>query len=167
LQISCLRASVFSAMMLPRETDDPRPAMIVAMKEQILQSGSVVVYYATFEKGRIKELAKDFPEHADFLLPINERIWDQLDVFKYCFQDHRLALSKSIKVVLPTFVPELSYKVLNVQKGDQAQLEWRKMIDLNWEPTKQKLADDLKAYCELDTLAMVKLHEFLKTFMEC
>lgn len=105
---------------LNTETDDPRPAMIAAMKEQFLQSGSVVVYYATFEKGRIKELAQDFPEHADFLLPMNERIWDQLDVFKYCFQDHRLALSKSIKVVLPTFVPELSYKVLNVQKGDQA-----------------------------------------------
>jgi len=151
---------------LHTEGDDPRPPLIDAMRSHFQDKGSVIVYYAPFEKSRIKEMAKDFPEHANFLIPINDRVWDQLEVFKYCFDDHRLALSKSIKVVLPTFVPELSYKSLNVQKGDQAQLEWRKMIDLKWEPTKQKLANDLKAYCELDTLAMVKLHAFLKALIE-
>jgi hypothetical protein len=140
---------------------DPRPELIEAMKQHFLDSGSIVVYYAPFETSRIKEIAQDFPEHREFLLPLNKRIWDQLDAFKYCFEDHRLALSKSIKVVLPTFIPELSYKTLSVQKGDQAQLEWRKMIDIKWEPTRNKKADELRAYCELDTLAMVRLHDYL------
>ena len=48
-----------------------------------------------------------------------------------------------------------------MQKGDQAQLEWRRMIDIKWEPTKRQKITDLKAYCKLDTLAMVKLHEHL------
>jgi hypothetical protein len=146
---------------LHAENNDPRPGLIAAMHQHFLGKGSVVVYYAPFEKSRIKEMAEDFPDYANFLLSINERVWDQLGLFKECFNDHRLVLSKSIKVVLPTFVPELSYKLLNVQKGDQAQLEWRKMIDLKWEPSKEKLANDLKAYCRLDTLAMVKLHDFL------
>ncbi len=84
-----------------------------------------------------------------------------MHVFKKCVEDHRLALSTSIKVVLPTFVPSLSNKSLAVQKGDQAQLEWRKMIDIKWESTKRKKITELKAYCELDTLAMVKLHEYV------
>jgi antitoxin component of MazEF toxin-antitoxin module len=136
------------------------------MKEHLLKFGSVVVYYAPFEKTRIKELAMDFPEYAGFLTSINNRIWDQLDVFKHCFRDHRLALSKSIKVVLPTFVPELSYKDLNVQKGDQAQLEWRNMIELESEALKRNRVADLKAYCKLDTLAMVELHKFIKAIAE-
>jgi hypothetical protein len=151
---------------LHTEKSDPRPALISAMKEHLLKFGSVVVYYAPFEKTRIKELAMDFPEYAGFLTSINNRIWDQLDVFKHCFRDHRLALSKSIKVVLPTFVPELSYKDLNVQKGDQAQLEWRNMIELESEALKRNRVADLKAYCKLDTLAMVELHKFIKAIAE-
>lgn len=146
---------------LHTETSDPRPGLIDSMQGHFLDVGSVIVYYAPFEKSRIKEMAEDFPEHENFLLLLNDRVWDQLDVFRHCFDDHRLALSKSIKVVLPTFIPELSYKTLNVQKGDQAQLEWRKMISLKLDAAKTKQVDDLKAYCELDTLAMVKLHDFI------
>ncbi len=106
-------------------------------------------------------MARDLPEYESFLDDLTLRVWDQLDVFKSAFDDHRLALSKSIKVVLPTFVPALSYKTLSVQKGDQAQLQWRKMIDPIDPSAKQALIEDLKKYCEMDTLAMVKLHEYL------
>lgn len=144
------------------KTCDPRPELIATMKSHFLERGSLVVYYAPFEISRIKEMAKDFPQHADFLLPLCSRVWDELEVFKHCFDDHRLALSKSIKVVLPTYVPELSYNALNIQKGDQAQLEWQKMINLTGESDKQKLAKDLKEYCKLDTKAMVALYHFLE-----
>jgi hypothetical protein len=151
---------------LQMDTSDPRPPMIEAMQNHFKSSGSVVVYYQPFEKSRLKEMATDFPEHRDFLMAIHDRVWDQMDIFSKCVEDHRLALSTSIKVVLPTYIPELSYKDLDVQKGDQAQLEWRKMIDLKWQPTKEKLADSLKAYCELDTWAMVKLHQYLEQEIE-
>lgn len=146
---------------LHEELTDPREPLIEAMTEHFKEEGSVVVYYEPFEKSRLQEMAKDFPQHAEFLKGINERVWDQMHIFTQCVEDHRLALSTSIKVVLPTFVPSLSYKDLTVQKGDQAQLEWRKMLDIKWQPTKQKKAEELKAYCRLDTLAMVKLHEHI------
>lgn len=147
---------------LQMDAPDPRPAMIDAMKAHFKSQGTVVVYYKPFEKSRLKEMATDFPEHTDFLMSIHDRVWDQMDIFSQCVEDHRLALSVSIKVVLPTYIPELSYSDLDVQKGDQAQLEWRKMIDIKWQPTKEKLADALKAYCELDTWAMVKLHQYVE-----
>jgi len=125
-----------------------------------------VVYYENFGKSRLTELARDFPQRKDFLDALNARVWDQLEVFKQALNDHRLALSKSIKVVLPTFVPNLSYKNLNVQKGDQAQLQWKKMIDIKWGPAKTQEIEDLLAYCKLDTLAMVELHGYLESLVD-
>lgn len=146
---------------LHESLDEPREPLINAMKQHFESAGSVVVYYEPFEKSRLQEMAKDFPQHQEFLNSINDRVWDQMHVFTKCVEDHRLALSTSIKVVLPAFVPTLSYKNLVVQKGDQAQLDWRRMLDIKWEPTKRKKVTDLKAYCELDTLAMVKLHGYI------
>ncbi len=146
---------------LHTDATDPRPELLKAMQAHFLSQGSIVVYYAPFERGRLTEMARDLPEYESFLDDLTLRVWDQLDVFKSAFDDHRLALSKSIKVVLPTFVPALSYKTLSVQKGDQAQLQWRKMIDPIDPSAKQALIEDLKKYCEMDTLAMVKLHEYL------
>ncbi len=145
---------------LHTETSDPRLPLVDMMKSHFQDKGSVIVYYESFEKSRIGEMAEDFPEHAQFLNKINKRIWDQYEVFKYCFEDYRLALSKSIKTVLPTFVPDVSYQELNIQKGDQAQLVWREMI--NSQNKKLELEADLKKYCALDTLAMLKLHMFLQ-----
>ena len=51
---------------------------------------------------------------------------------------------------------------MNIQKDDQAQIELRKLIDLKYGSTKQKLVTYLNVYCELDILAMVKQYHFLK-----
>ncbi|WKZ25885.1 MAG: hypothetical protein QY322_01095 [bacterium] len=58
-------------------------------------------------------------------------------------------------------VPELSYKKLKVNKGDQAMLTWWEMVNSK---TKSE-AKDLLEYCALDTLAMVKIWEKLKTIL--
>jgi hypothetical protein len=146
---------------LHTDLNDPRPNLISAMQEHLKNTGSVVVYYDTFEKSRLKEMAADLPEHREFLMGVHDRVWDQLDVFKHCFEDYRLALSKSIKVVLPTFIPELSYKTLEVQKGDEAQLEWRNMLEVKPGPKKEQLISNLKEYCKLDTKAMIELHRYV------
>lgn len=58
-------------------------------------------------------------------------------------------------------VPELSYKKLKVNKGDQAMIAWWKMVngkDKQSLPLRgKKEAKDLLEYCSLDTLAMVKI----------
>ena len=78
----------------------------------------------------------------------------------------RLKISKgsaSIKNILPVLVPELTYKVLHIQKGDQAVERWEKMIDPETpQEEKDQIAKDLLEYCKLDTFAMVEIYRFLK-----
>lgn len=64
--------------------------------------------------------------------------------------------------ILPVLVPELTFKALNVQKGDQAVERWEKMINPNTsKEEKELIAKDLLEYCALDTMAMVKIYEYL------
>jgi len=62
---------------------------------------------------------------------------------------------------LPALVPELNYADLDdVQNGSDAQLAW--MQASGAEPEQRKaIADQLLAYCKLDTLAMVKIVDAL------
>jgi hypothetical protein len=73
--------------------------------------------------------------------------------------------SWSIKAVLPTVAPDLDYASLNeVQDGTAAQAAYAEMIDPTTEPArKQQLEHELREYCKLDTLAMVRLARFLAT----
>lgn len=60
--------------------------------------------------------------------------------------------SWSIKNVLPMMVPELSYSEMETGKGDQAMMEWWRLINdelLMDEAEKTKTA--LLEYCKLDT----------------
>ena len=81
---------------------------------------------------------------------------------KNYYVDARFKGSASIKNVLPVIVPELTYKVLGIQKGDQAVERWEKMIFADIHPDEKKeIKKDLLEYCKLDTLAMVRIWEFL------
>jgi hypothetical protein len=42
------------------------------------------VWNKTFEAGRNKEMAELYPEFAEFLLGLNQRIYDLADIFKQC-----------------------------------------------------------------------------------
>jgi hypothetical protein len=146
--------------------DDPRPPLIQALLEHIAEAGSIIVYHAPFEKARLQELAQAFPEHAPHLLAIIDRLWDQLNIFKKHYRDYRFGRSNSLKSVLPIIAPALSYQTLAIQNGQQAQVTWEEMI-LCQDPThKTQLATHLRAYCHLDTLAMVEIHHSLLQLLQ-
>ena len=58
-------------------------------------------------------------------------------------------------------VPELSYDELEVQGGTDAQAVWDEMINTDDEEQKDKMINELKEYCRMDTLAMVEIHRKL------
>ena len=73
--------------------------------------------------------------------------------------------SYSIKYVLPALVPEFAkaYKELDgVQNGSQAMNAFANLGKLD-EVSKNKMRISLIEYCKLDTLAMVKILEKLKS----
>lgn len=146
---------------LHEDTADPRPALTQQLIQDLGRAGSVIVYNASFERSVLRALAAALPRHAPHLERIIDRIWDQLALIRRCYDHPRFLNSKSIKRVLPVLVPELSYADLNVQRGDEAQVAWRAMLEEDDPQSRSALAASLRAYCERDTLAMVKIHQVL------
>ncbi len=75
--------------------------------------------------------------------------------------------SASIKKVLPVVVPKLSYGDLDINEGMLASNSWGDMVteDMS-QKDKNKIYNDLLDYCELDTLAMVKILEELNKLVD-
>jgi hypothetical protein len=123
--------------------------------------GSVIVY-SGFEKGRIGELIERFPDLAEPLSAIRERLFDLLAVVRkhYCHPDFHG--SYSIKTVLPVVVPEMTYDGLEIAEGQTASVKFAKMARGQYSPTEcEAIRRNLLTYCGQDTLAMVKLHKAL------
>ena len=144
---------------LHRNDSHPVPGLLDKLSKDISSTGTILVWYKSFEMGRNKEMAQMFPEFSNFLEDVNNRVIDLMEPFASgLFVDKDFFGSASIKNVLPVIVPTLSYKKLDVQEGSSAQRLWmdsviRDKSDIN----RDKLFYDLIEYCKMDTLAMVKI----------
>jgi len=140
--------------------DDPRPKFMQALKDNLGDVGSILVYSQSFEKGVMNESATALEEFREWydknILP---RVKDLLDVFRdFAYYDPKQKGSASIKAVLPV-LSDLSYKDLDIDKGDLASYEYERVtFDPSVsEENKAKVQEDLEKYCELDTLAEVEI----------
>lgn len=138
--------------------------LVERMKKDLDVNGTVIAWYSTYEKQRNSKLAELHPEYADFLEDINSGMFDLMTIFSNNYYvDPAFRGSASIKKVLPVIVPELTYKSLNISKGDQASERWERMINKDTPAEEKKQIErDLLQYCKLDTFAMVRIYEFLK-----
>lgn len=149
---------------LHRDNSNPAPQVAKHLVEDLGDTGSVITWNMAFETSVNKELARMYPEYAEQIMAINERVFDLMTPFKSkWYNDPRFEGSASIKKVLPVLVPELSYKVLGIQEGNTAQRLWMEAIlDGTRDGEKQQILDDLIEYCKLDTFAMVEIYNKLK-----
>jgi hypothetical protein len=141
---------------------DPRLPLIESMLSELEGQGDIVVY-SSFEAGRFKDLAEQFPEHSAALLALLERLVDLMQPFRdRAYYAPEMHGSYSIKAVLPALVPDLSYDGLVISDGAKAM---RAYIDLEQEKDPGRIEavrNDLWEYCKLDTLAMVRILEKLE-----
>ena len=147
---------------LHESESDPRRPLVESLTKTIGESGSVIVYHAGFERGVLSKLAQWYPEYAELLLSVIDRLWDQLDIFRKYYTDYRFKGSNSLKNVLPVIVPSMSYDDLAVSDGTEAQVTWNEMIRLPESSQKSKLINELREYCRQDTMAMVEIHKVIK-----
>ena len=141
---------------------DPRPVFIEQLVTKTEGIGDILTYNQNFEKTRLKELARDFPEYSAALMDRISRIKDLMPPFQQrLYYAHTMNGGYSIKDVLPALVPELRYDDLPINNGGDASLSFEQMI---YEPTADhsETRNNLLAYCGLDTLAMVKILERLE-----
>lgn len=141
----------------------PMPKLLESLQSHLGDTGSVIVWYKVFEKGRNTEMANSYPQYAEFLNGVNERVFDLMDVFsKQHYVHHDFKGSSSIKYVLPVLVPEFSYKEMDIQNGLVASIRWYDAVmGVADKEQADKTFESLLKYCCLDTLAMVKIHHYL------
>jgi hypothetical protein len=143
------------------DQSDPRLPLVTTLTSDIASRGSVVVYHKSFEASQLRKLAEKFPDYGSKLAAIADRLWDLEDIFKHRYKHPAFRGSTSIKNVLPVLVPSLSYKELAIQRGDAAQTLWNVMISCTNTAQKSRMIENLRAYCKLDTLAMVEIYQAL------
>lgn len=143
---------------LSLDGNDPRRACAEALVTQIPQDGTVVAYYAAFERTCLLRLAERFSDLAEDLKAIAARVVDLLPVTREHWYHRDQGGSWSIKAVLPTISNEGDYATLDVADGSAAQLAYLEAIaPVTAEDRVAEITQSLRTYCAKDTFAMVEV----------
>lgn len=136
--------------------NDPRAEFMRQLKSAVEPNGSIVVFNAPFEKGRLKECAEVLPEYAAWVEGVNRRIVDLLNPFKaFNFYHPDQCGSASMKAVLPALTGK-DYKGLEIQEGGMASREFlRVTFGEVSESERKRVRRALEEYCGQDTEGMV------------
>lgn len=151
---------------LAKEGTNPKEKLAKQLCEDISSEGTVLAYNKNFEASIIKKLAEEFPELREQLLGIMRNLEDLIIPFrKGYYYNSAMKGSFSIKSVLPALFPndkELDYKGLEIKNGTEAMNTFPLLVNDSDEERERK-REALLEYCKLDTYAMVKILEKLKT----
>jgi len=143
------------------EDKDPRREFASSLLECLGTEGTILIY-TTYEKTVIRQLAEYLPDYRTPLEAMLSRFKDLCAFIRQFYYHPEFYGSFSLKNVLPALLPEMSYQTLSIRDGNQASLEYLKMIN-SCTPLaeKNKIRKNLLAYCGHDTLAMVRIREEL------
>ena len=141
---------------------NPLKQLVEQLKNDFGNKGSIVTYNQGFEISRLRELVNFFPEDADFLQNLIQRVVDLLPIFQggHCYYPE-MKNSASIKSVLPAIAPDFTYQDLEIKEGGTASSLYHLSIE-NKGFLDDNLTINLLKYCELDTYAMVVIYQFLQ-----
>ena len=137
---------------------NPQRDFIESLLRGIPKGAMVVVWNATFERQRLQELMQVFPDKEEQIQKILEGIVDLMLPFqrRYIYKPGFQG-SYSIKKVLPYMVDELSYQELDINNGTAAMAGWLQMRNESKREEREILRQQLIAYCQMDTYAMVEI----------
>lgn len=140
---------------------DSRRILADRLVADLGNNGSILVYTG-FEERVIRGLIELFPEMKDVLEAVIDRFVDLEALIRHNFYHPDFHGKTSIKTTLPALVPELSYDALPVNNGLDASAIFAMMMQGKYVSGEiMTLRRDMLAYCKMDTLAMVRLHERL------
>jgi|SRR5208337_660216 len=145
---------------LAENDSDPRLPFLESLCKAVSGARSIIVYNQSFESSRLDDLARWLPAYKSDIEAIKGKMWDLLVAVRQNVYHPAFAGSFSLKSVLPAFLPEMTYETLEVAEGTAAGLAWARLTDpATPSDEKSRLKKALLAYCEQDTLALVKLLE--------
>lgn len=155
---------------LAKEGEDPRRAVAEHICKHIPKNVCILAYNMGFEKSVLKNLALLYPDLREHLTNLQENMRDLMIPFRnHSYYCKEMEGSHSIKAVLPALYPdqrEYDYHALaGVHNGEEAMNTFSQLNEYN-EDERRKIREELLAYCNLDTLGMVKILEKLREAVE-
>lgn len=146
---------------------DPRRELAIRLVKDIPKDTCVLAYNMRFEKGRIKEMAELFPDLKDHLMNIHDNIKDLMIPFQTRnYYVKEMQGSFSIKYVLPSLFPDdpsLDYHNLDMIHNGSEAMNMYASINAYSKEEQEEIRKNMLEYCKLDTYAMVKIYNKLKT----
>jgi hypothetical protein len=122
------------------------------------------VYNQAFEVGRLRDLARDFPEYA---AELNNRIEShKRSHHTHSAPKHTILPACADRIRLKRYCrssyPDLSYDGLSIGDGGAAMNAYERLMQETDTERIKQIRDALIQYCKLDTLAMVRILEVLE-----
>ena len=145
---------------LHEQDDDPRSRLADRLIEAVGSNGAICAY-SDYERTVLTALAAAVPERAEDLAAVSARLFDLLPVVRNTYYHPEFRGSFSIKSVLPVLVPGMGYGDLAIPDGQTASVHYMQALGSTDRGERRRTFDNLRAYCERDTLAMVRLRDAL------
>ena len=142
---------------------EPRIPFIEQLLLDTSSPGKIIVYNKSFEIMILNGIANDYPEYKTEIDHLIERVVDLIIPFqKKWYYSPDMQGSYSIKKVLPSLVPEMSYEGLDISEGGSASIAYETLMDETDMIKIMEIRNNLLEYCKMDTLAMVEIFNKLK-----
>lgn len=143
---------------------DCRDEFIVSLLNHLPAEGPLFAYNAFgAEAIRLRQLAEQFPQYQKDLQDVSERFVDLAQIFiDGIVYDAKMKGAYSLKRIIEAINPEYSYEKLAISHGLDAVHHYR---NLSGDEEQDEVREALLSYCRMDTLAMVKVYQWLKTLV--
>jgi hypothetical protein len=146
---------------------DDRRELVEQMLEDLPERGTIIAYNADgAEKIRIRELALLFPEYQEKLMDINARMKDLQTPFTSGYvYDTRMRGVWTLKRIM-SMMDEPGYSDLEITQGMDAVFQWRLLDRDDQSADRERIIEELKAYCAMDSYAAMTVFKWLKKLSE-
>ncbi len=140
----------------------PARAAATALLSAVRPDGPIFMYTA-YERTCIETLARLCPDLAEPLTALSARLVDLHPIAKQHYYHPAMGGSWSIKAILPTIAPEMDYaKLTGIADGLAAQRAYAEATAAGTPTSRvEEIRGELLTYCKHDTVAMVRLAQFL------
>ncbi len=142
---------------------DPRKSFITEFLKNTKEAGTLLAYDVSGEKKMLNSVARVLPEFEKEIRERVSRLKDLNTPFKeLMYYHHSMKGALSIKSVLNSIFPELYYSDLKIKNGNMASVMFESLQTETDIFTIAETRDNLLSYCKMDTLAMVKIFDWME-----
>jgi predicted RecB family nuclease len=142
---------------------DPRREFSETLLRVSEQVPGAVMAWSRFEEKVIRDTADLFPDLAERLIALLHRVVDLLPIVQNNVTHPGFHGSYSMKAVAPAVAPDVTYDDLDIAEGGGASAAFYRIVaDPMLSPeAHDRLRQSLLEYCERDTLALARVHQWL------